>query len=80
MIASKHTKWTISLKGLLSFLISNKFIDIKKGTPQYTGSVQWVKQFKNKNYKNLRNQKKKNKMIGFAKQPTNRLKFYRKIT
>ena len=75
MIASKHTKWTISLKGLLSFLISNKFIDIKKGTHQYAGSVQWVKQFKNKNYKNLGNQKKKKKKIGFTKQATNPLKF-----
>ena len=69
MITSKHTKWTNSLIGLLSFLISNKFIDIKKEHPttqgvllkkkSYTGSVQGVKQFKNKNYKNLRNQKKK---------------------
>ena len=71
MITSKHTKWTNSLIGLLSFLISNKFIDIKKEHPttqgvllkkkSYTGSVQGVKQFKNKNYKNLRNQKKKKK-------------------
>ena len=53
------------------FLISNKFIDIKKGTPKYIGSVQGVKQFKDKNYKNLGNQEKKKKMIGFAKQPTN---------
>ena len=68
------------LKLLLLFLIkkhvliSNKFIDIKKGSNLVHRECTRGQTIKNKNYKNLGNQEKI-KMIGFAIQPTNPLKF-----
>ena len=68
------------LKLLLLFLIkkhvliSNKFIDIKKGSNLVHRECTRGQTIKNKNYKNLGNQQKI-KMIGFAIQPTNPLKF-----
>ena len=55
-------------------LISNKFIDIKKGSTLVHKECTRGQTIKNKNYKNLENQEKI-KMIGSAKQPTNPLKF-----
>ena len=68
------------LKLLLLFLIkkhvliSNKFIDIKKGSNLVHRECTRGQTIKNKNYKNLENQEKI-KMIGSAIQPTNPLKF-----
>ena len=68
------------LKLLLLFLIkkhvliSNKFIDIKKGSNLVHRECTRGQTIKNKNYKNLGNQEKI-KMIGSAMQPTNPLKF-----
>ena len=68
------------LKLLLLFLIkkhvliSNKFIDIKKGSTLVHRECTRGQTIKNKNYKNLGNQEKI-KMIGSAIQPTNPLKF-----
>ena len=56
------------------FLISNKFIDIKKGNTLAHRECTRGQTVKNKNYKNLGNQEKI-KIIGSAKQPTNPLKF-----
>ena len=56
------------------FLISNKFIDIKKGNTLAHRKCTRGQTVKNKNYKNLGNQEKI-KIIGSAKQPTNPLKF-----
>ena len=55
-------------------LISNKFIDIKKGSTLVHKECTRGQTIKNKNYKNLENQEKI-KMIGSAMQPTNPLKF-----
>ena len=68
------------LKLLLLFLIkehvliSNKFIDTEKGSTLVHRECTRGQTIKNKNYKNLGNQQKI-KMIGFAIQPTNPLKF-----
>ena len=71
--------WRALFEGLidsraLSFLISNKFIDIKKGSTLVHREFTRGQTIKNKNYKNLGNQEKI-KMIGSAMQPTNPLKF-----
>ena len=59
------------LKLCLSFfLISNKFIDIKKGSTLVHRECTRGQTIKNKNYKNLGNQEKI-KMIGSAMQLTN---------
>ena len=59
---------------LLVFLISNKFIDVKKGSALVHRECTRGQTIKNKNYKNLGNQEKI-KMIGSAMWPTNPLKF-----
>ena len=46
-------------------LISNKFIDIRKGNTLVHRECTRGQQFKYKNYKNLENQEKK-RMIGFG--------------
>ena len=57
------------------FLISNKFIDVKKkGNTLVHRKCTRVETIKNKNYKNLKNQEKI-KMIDSAMQPTNPLQF-----
>ena len=55
-------------------LISNKFIDIKKGSTLVHKECTRGQTIKNKNCKNLGDQEKI-KMIGSAMQPTNPLKF-----
>ena len=56
------------------FFISNNFIDIEKGSTLVHRECTRGQTIKKKNYKNLGNQEKM-KMIGFAMQPTNPLKF-----
>ena len=56
------------------YLLSNKFIDIKKGSTLVHRECTRDQTIKNKNYRNLGNQEKI-KMIGSAMQPTNPLKF-----
>ena len=59
---------------LLVFLISNKFIEVKKGSALLHRECTRGQTIKNKNYKNIGNQEKI-KMIGFAMWPTDPLKF-----
>ena len=54
--------------------LSNKFINIKKGSTLVHRECTRGQTIKNKNYRNLGNQEKI-KMIGSAMQPTNPLKF-----
>ena len=61
------------------WLISNKFYWYKKWNTLVHKECKRGQQFKYKNYKNQGNQEKK-RMIGFTYQPTNPIKFEKKIT